>query len=477
MTDSSRQLSKYFGLGTGIALIVTSIVGSGVYKKAAAMAESCQSPEILLGAWVLAGIVTLLGVLSLAEIATLLPVSGGPYAYLKQIYGEQTGFLYGWASFACIQTASTAAIAYVFAMSLGQLVDIPQLVSPELADYTLMGVIKPFDNLGVKFIAVGLIMLLTLVNCRGVHVGGGVGNVITVIVLSSIVLITILAFASSVGSVQNLTTDGSNYPPPEMEQSFGFLRVLFVAMLASFWAYEGWINVGFVGDEISEPQKNVPRILILGILVIAGLYVMVNAAYLYIVPMDQLIEIGKDPNGVLAVEVVRRILGPQGAVAMSILIVITTLGCTNSTILTSSRIYYAMAKDRMFFKPMAYLDPIRKVPTISLIVFGLWSSLLVFSGSFDQLTDMLVFVQFLFYALVIGGVFILRKKMPNADRPYKVLGYPVVPVLYILFCIVLIVNTVLAEDSRINAIIGTVLTLAGFPIYFYLKFVRAEKTA
>lgn len=475
MSEPSRQLSKYFGLASGIALIVTSIVGTGVYMKSAKMAGICQSPEILLGAWVLAGIVTLLGVLSLAEIATLLPVSGGPYAYLRKIYGDQTGFLYGWASFACIQTASTAAIAYGFAMSLGELITIPNIVSPELANYEFLGVIKPFSNMGVKLVAAGLIMLFTVLNCFGVRVGGMVGNIITVIVLSSIVVITILAFSSSVGGVQNLTAEASTYPPPEMEQSFGFLRVLFVAMLASFWAYEGWINVGFVGDEISEPQKNVPRILILGILVIAGLYVMVNAAYLYIIPMDDLVEIGKDPNGVLAVEVIRRVLGPQGASAMSILILITTLGCTNSTILTSSRIYYAMAMDRMFFKPMAYLDPVRKVPTISLIVFGIWSSLLVFSGSFDQLTDMLVFVQFLFYALVIAGVFVLRKKMPNADRPYKVMGYPIVPALYILFCTVLIVNTVLAEDSRMNALIGAVLTVAGFPIYFYLKSVRTSE--
>lgn len=480
MQSHNAQLTKYFGLMTGIALIVTSIIGSGVYKKAAKMSVMCESPEILLGAWVLAGFVTLLGVLSLAEIATMLPVSGGPYAYLKQIYGEETAFLYGWASFACIQTASTAAIAYVFAQSLGELVHFQQLVSPELASYQLWGIIKPFDNLGVKLVAVGLIGLLTVINCRGVHVGGGVGNVITVIVLGSIVLITLLAFTSSSGSFANLTQESSTYPPKDLQLSYGFIRVLFITMLASFWAYEGWINVGFVGDEISEPQKNVPRILILGILVIAGLYVMVNAAYMYLIPMDEMIEIGNQENSVVAVEAVRRMLGPAGAYAISILIMITTIGCTNSTILTSSRIYYAMAQDGMFFKSMGYLDPIRKVPTISLIVFGIWSSILVFSGSFDALTDMLVFVQFVFYALVIGGVFILRKTMPDAHRAYKVLGYPIVPALYILFCLALITNTLMAESdpsseqpsARMNALIGIGLTLIGIPIYVYLRLAR-----
>lgn len=464
MKEQSSQLIKYFGISSGIALIITSIIGSGVYKNAVSMSKDCESPEILLGAWALAGLVTLMGVLTLAEIAILLPVSGGPYAYLKEIFGEKTAFAYGWASFACIQTASTAAIASVFAQSLGELIDIPN-VSPEIASISLWGVFQPFDSLGVKLVAVGLIVLLTLINCRGVHMGGGVGNVITVIVVCSILLTIVLAFLSSSGSFQNLRAESSTYPPPMMKESAGFIRVLFVTMLGSFWAYEGWINVGFVGDEIREPQKNIPRILIFGILIIGGLYVLVNAAYLYIIPMDELMKIGK--NNVVAIEVIQRVMGPTGASAMSILIVITTVGCTNSTILTSSRIYSAMASDGLFFKSAGYIDPVRKVPTVSLIQFCIWSSVLVFSGSFEQLTNMLVFAQFVFYALVIGGVFVLRRKMPDAPRPYKTLGYPVVPILYILFCIVLIVNT-LMEQTR-DAVIGIALILVGAPVYLYLK--------
>ncbi len=464
MKEQSSQLIKYFGISSGIALIITSIIGSGVYKNAVGMSQECESPEILLGAWLLAGLVTLMGVLTLAEIAILLPVSGGPYAYLKQIFGEKTAFAYGWASFACIQTASTAAIASVFAQSLGKLINIPN-VSPDIASISLWGVFQPFDSLGVKLVAVGLIVLLTLINCRGVHMGGGVGNVITVIVVVSLVMTIVVAFFSSQGSFQNLTTESSTYPPAKMKESAGFVRVMFVTMLAAFWAYEGWINVGFVGDEIREPQKNIPRILIFGILIIGGLYVLVNAAYLYIIPMDELMKIGK--NDVVAIEVIQRVMGPTGANAMSILIVITTVGCTNSTILTSSRIYSAMASDGLFFKSAGYIDPVRKVPTVSLIQFCVWSSVLVFSGSFEQLTNMLVFAQFVFYAMVIGGVFVLRRKMPDAPRPYKTLGYPVVPILYILFCVVLIVNT-LMEQTR-DAVIGIVLILVGAPVYLYLK--------
>ena len=430
------------------------------------MAAECHSPEILLAAWVLAGAVTMLGVLSLAEIAILLPQSGGPYNYLNSIYGEKTAFAYGWSSFACIQTASTAAIAYVFAESFGALIEVPNLPE-QIASLNLFGVIRPFENFGIKLIAVTLIVMLTYVNCRGVQTGGNVSNLITLIVLTSILAICLVAFFSSVGSSQNLTQEASTYPPLKMSQPLGKLRVMFVTMLASFWAYEGWINVGFVGDEVQNPQRNLPRILIFGVLIITTLYVLVNAAYLYVVPIDQLIAIKSDQNKVVAVEVVRQLLGPIGVWAISILIAVTTIGCTNSTILTSSRIYYAMARDGLFFRSAGHVNPVSKVPTTSLIQFCTWSSILVFSGSFEQLTDMLVFAQFIFYGLVITGVFVLRLKMPQADRPYKAIGYPVVPLLFIMFCIVLVSNTLLEKPRESG--LGLFLIALGVPVYYYLR--------
>lgn len=430
------------------------------------MAAECHSPEILLAAWVLAGAVTMLGVLSLAEIAILLPQSGGPYNYLNCIYGEKTAFAYGWSSFACIQTASTAAIAYVFAESFGALIEIPNLPE-QIASLDLLGIIRPFENFGIKLIAVTLIVMLTYVNCRGVQTGGNVGNLITLIVLTSILAICLIAFFSSVGNSQNLTQEASTYPPQKMSEPFGILRVMFVTMLASFWAYEGWINVGFVGDEVHNPQRNLPRILIFGVLIITTLYVLVNAAYLYVIPIDQLIAIKGDQNKVVAVEVVHQLLGPVGVGTISILIVVTTIGCTNSTILTSSRIYYAMARDGLFFKSAGYVNPVSKVPTTSLMLFCTWSSILVFSGSFEQLTNMLVFAQFIFYGLVITGVFVLRLKMSDADRPYKVIGYPVVPLLFIIFCIVLVSNTLLEKPWESG--LGLFLISLGIPVYFHLR--------
>lgn len=470
--DASHSLVQYFGLRTGVILFISSIIGSGVYKKVAPMSQECESPLLILLAWALAGGVTLLGVLSLAEIAMLMPRSGGPFVYLHEIYGPKVAYAYGWSSFACIQTASTAAIAYVFAQSVNAVVPLPVL-GGEYETFKVLNLFVPFANLGVKLTAVGLILALTYINCLGVRHGGGFTNVVTIVVVISLALIVLVNFSFSGGSMGNLTSDSTSYPPEIVGKSMGMLRMLFITMLASFWAYEGWINVGFVGDEIKNPQHNIPRILILGTLGIIGIYLSVNASYLYAVPIDEMIKIAEQENSVAAVEVIRKFLGEWGALGISLLIILTTAGCTNATILTSGRVYYAMAKNGLFFSKAAHVDPNTKVPTNALWIFSFWSCVLVFSGSFDDLTDMLVFSQFIFYALVVAGVFVLRKQLPAAARPYRVIGYPIVPLLYLLFCAGLLVNT-LVENPR-NAGIGLFLIALGSP--FYIFFRRSQKSA
>jgi basic amino acid/polyamine antiporter, APA family len=466
MTDqehSSDSVVKYFGLWTGIILIISSIVGSGVYKNIAGMAITCESPTMLLLAWAIAGLVTMLGVFAMAEIAMLLPHSGGTFVYLHRIYGTVVGYAYGWGSFACIQSASAAAIAYVFAESLNVVVALPKL-GPEWEAMTVLWIFTPFAEIGVKMAAVALILVLTFLNSLGVKQGGGVSNFITVSVLLSLAVMIAVNFASSSGSVQNLVTNATTYPPKEMGESFGWIKVIFLTMLTSFWAYEGWINLGFVGDEIRQPERNIPKILIFGMLGIIAVYLLVNASFLYAKPIDEFIKIGQTGSAVAAVEVIRDTAGEYGAYAISILIVLTTAGCTNATILTSGRIYYAMAKQGLFFKGAGELNRKSKVPVKSLWMFGLWSCVLVFSGSFNQLIDMLVFAQFIFYALMVAGVFVLRYRMPDAPRPYKTIGYPVVPLLYVLFCVGLIINTVIERPREAG--LGLFLIALGTPFYF-----------
>jgi APA family basic amino acid/polyamine antiporter len=460
------SLVQYFGLTTGIILLVSSIIGSGVYKKVAPMSLSLESPYLILLAWLLAGLVTLLGVLTVSEIAMRIPVSGGPFAYLKELYGEKTAYSYGWASFSCIQSASTASISYVSAQSLNAVLPIPSL-GGSWETFNILGIFTPFANLGVKLTAVAFILILTYINTRGVHQGGRVSNIITVIVLASLAIIVMAGLTAGGGTFDNVVLNATTYPPDTFDKTGGFLKAMFLAMLAAFWAYEGWVNVGFVGDEIRNPERNIPRILIFGMLLITSIYLLVNFTYLHVLPIDDMIAMAKNENSIAAVEVIRHFAGYEGAFAISILIIVTTLGCTNATILTSGRIYYAMAKEKLFFPKAAIISPTFHTPNNSLWIFALWSSILVFSGTFDQLTDMLVFAQFIFYGLVVGGIFILRKKMPQQTTGYKVLGYPVVPVLYLVFCVGLLGNTLLERPRE--AFMGLGLIALGMPFYYWFK--------
>lgn len=483
----THQLVRYFGLGTGIILIISSIIGSGVYKKTAAMAAACWSPEMILLAWVLAGVITLLGVLSMAEIAMLMPESGGSFLYLTEIYGKGCGYSYGWASFVCIQSASAAAIACVCAQSLNTIVPLPRL-GGAWESTTLIWMFQPYKDIGVKLVAVGLIALLTVINYRGVQAGGRLNNVITVTVVVSLFAMILFGFAARDGDVSHWAEDATVPPPADMPN---WIVVLFSTMLASFWAYEGWINIGFVGDEIKHPERNIPRILIYGMLLIMAIYVLLNMAYLYNLSVDDILRgtdgrpgyLARDDQGnfvrdehghytfndnyVVATEVTRKLLGGRGALIISLLIVLTTAGCTNSTILTSGRIYYAMAKKGLFFPAAAVVHPRFKVPGNSLVIFAIWSCVLVFSGSFEQLTDRLVFAQFIYYGLVVAGVFVLRKRLPDAHRPYKVFGYPWVPGLFLLFCSGLLVNTLLTKPE--DAVFSLILIALGAPFYWLFK--------
>jgi APA family basic amino acid/polyamine antiporter len=240
---------------------------------------------------------------------------------------------------------------------------------------------------------------------------------------------------------------------------------MFAALLAAFWAYEGWNTVGFIGGEIKNPNRNLPLALFFGMLAIIGVYVLVNFTYLYVLPIDRFVEIDKTQNEIAAVAVVRHFAGEIGAIIISIVILITTLGCTNSTILMPPRVYNAMAQDGLFFKKAADIHPKYNTPNNAIWIQGVWACLLVLSGSFDQLTDMLIFAAFFFYGATAFGVFIMRRREPDAERPYRVWGYPVVPALFVIFCAALIVITCIEKPREAG--IGVVLMLTGVPFYLY----------
>lgn len=453
---STKHLNRSLGLRLVIVLVIGNIIGSGVYKKVAVMTHELHSSGWVLLCWVLAGIISLFGALCNAEVAGLLADTGGEYVYYQKIYNKFFAFLFGWSLFTVIQTAAISALAYVFAESLNSIVHLPEVL-PSLSSISIAGLFTPFEHLNVKLAAIILIIILTYINSRGIKTGAGVSMAILILVFGSILTIITFGLTSSVSNISNIQMQTTNNTPVT-------ISAVFTAMLAAFWGYQGWASVGYVGGEIKDAKQNLPKGIVIGILTIIALYLLVNTTYLSLLSIPQLEEIFTAGNKIAAIEAVKSFWGNGGALFISLLILITTLGCCNATILSSSRPYYAMANEGLFFKSVAKLND-KQAPVNSLLYQCVWACILVLSGTFDQLTDMIIFAVFIYYGATTLGVFILRKKMPGAPRPYKVWGYPVVPAIVVIFCVVLIANTVYSRPRE--AAIGAGLMLTGVPMYLY----------
>lgn len=457
--NNQRKLVSTLGMGYVIIFVVGNIIGSGVYKKIAPMSAELHSSVWILLAWLAGGIITLFGALCNAEVAGLMADTGGDFIYLRKIYNRFFGFLYGWSLFVVIQTATIASLAYVFAQSLNSIVHIPDVLV-SLQDVSLWGVFFPFRSFGIKLTAIFLILILTSLNISGLKSGAWVSRAIVIMVGLGLLVIVIFgltgahahtaAIFSTAGTAGNTVT----------------LSSFFTAMLAAFWAYQGWVSVGYIGGEVKNARTNIPRGIVIGVFVVIITYLAVNLTYLSLLSIPDLVKVHDAGNQIAAVEAVRAFWGRGGVMFISLLILLTTLGCTNASILTGARPYYAMSGEKLFFSSIGKLNR-NNVPGNSLLWQGIWASVLVLSGTFDQLTDMVIFAVFIFYGATSLGVFILRRRMPDAHRPYKVWGYPVVPALYIIFCAGLVVNTFIARPRE--AIIGMVLILAGIPVYLLLR--------
>jgi APA family basic amino acid/polyamine antiporter len=458
MSDQ-RKLVRTLGLGYVIIFVIANIIGSGVYKKIAPMTAELQSPAWVLAAWGVAGIITLFGALGNAEVAGLLADTGGDFVYLKKIYNRFFAFLYGWSLFTVIQTATISSLAYVFTQSLNSIIPIPEIF-PSLQDFTIGGVFFPFQDSGIKLVAILLILSLTFLNISGLKSGAGVSRAILFTVFAGLLVIVVFGLSSPATRPLNSYDAGNVIPGTVTLSSF------YTAMLGAFWAYQGWVSVGFIGGEVLNPTKNIPRGIVIGVFIVIAVYLLVNITYLTLLSVPQLSDINGSGNQIAGIEAVRVFWGTKGAVFISLLILVTTLGCANASILTGARPYFAMAREQMFFPAIGKINR-HNVPGNSLLWQGIWASVLVLSGTFDQLTDMLIFAVFIFYGATALGVFILRRRMPDAYRPYKVWGYPVVPAIFILFCIGLFVNTILTRPRE--AAIGIALILLGIPVYFILK--------
>ncbi len=457
--SNQRNLIRTLGLGYVIIFVIANIIGSGVYKKIAPMAAELHSSVWILAAWIVGGIITLFGALSNAEVAGLLADTGGDFVYFKKIYNRFFAFIYGWSLFTVIQTATISSLAYVFAQSLNSIIPLPQLFT-SLHDFSIGGVFFPFQDFSVKLVAISLILLLTFLNISGLKSGAGASRAILWTVFAGLFVIVVFGLTHVSKTPENFLNVGDLTNGTVSFSSF------FTAMLAAFWAYQGWVSVGYIGGEVKNPKSNIPKGIMIGTLVVIAIYLLVNITYMALLSIPQLEQVYAAGNQIAAVEAIRSFWGTGGVLFISLLILLTTLGCTNASILTGARPYYAMAREGLFFKKIGELNK-SNVPGNSLLWQGIWASVLVLSGTFDQLTDMIIFAVFIFYGATSLGVFILRKKMPDAPRPYKVWGYPFIPAFYILFCIGLFCNTIIARPRE--AAIGSVLILLGIPVFLFLR--------
>jgi len=438
------QLKPKINLHSATFLVVSVIIGSGVFKKIVPMAEALGSPFWVVACWIFAGLISLAGALSTAELVSLFPNSGGEYHYFQKIYGKFFAFLYGWSSFAVIKTAAISALAFVFAQSLNSLLPLPNLGG----------------DLHIKLAASLLIIVLTYMNYRGIGTAEIVSRILTYGMLVGIGFFIVCGVFSSKGDV-------SHFASQKSLSGWEFIKAFTIASLGAFWGYEGWNNIGFIGEEVENPRKNLPKSLAIGTILVICSYVLLNLVFVYILPINFFIQLNQEGNKIAAIEVARVLGGEFGMLLVAILILTTTLNATNSTILMSARIVYAMSRDKLFFKWAHSVHPKYNTPDKALWLQAFWAIVLIFSGSFDQLTDMLVFASFLFYGSSALGVLIMRQKAGALNRDYKVWGYPYVPLIFVFFCAALFVMTIFNQPQE--ALIGLGLIASGVPVYLYLE--------
>jgi APA family basic amino acid/polyamine antiporter len=467
----NAHLKQQLGVFSAIMVVISAMIGSGVFKKIATMSDLLHHSGWVLLAWAVAGLITLMGSLSNAEVAGIIAKPGGQYVYFQEMYGKLFAFLFGWASFSVIQTATASAVAYIFAESLNNVLNSYHLALPNLPDsiaqmtlfHTKDFDLMPFANFGVKTLAVTLVLILSFINYRGIQYGEKIGNILGGTVVVGVLFVILLSFLK--GENTSIFNQTIPFEANNTEQK-SFLSLFFLAMVAAFWAYEGWNNVGFLAGEIKNPKRNIPIALSFGTLTVIVLYLLVNTAFFKVGGIGFYQNIAAQSNTIAAVEAMNTIW-IYGGLFISILILISTFNSTNNSLMSAPRVYYAMAMDGLFLKSVAHIHPKFKTPHKAILMQMFWCILLIITGSFDMLTEMLVFVAFIFYGCGAFGVIVLRKKMPTTQRPFKVPLYPILPLVFTLFSLVLVVTTLFESPGK--SCIGLGLVLIGLPIYRWLN--------
>ena len=438
------------------SLVVGVIIGTGIFLKAASMAQAVGTPGLVLAAWVAAGLVAMLGALCFAELGALLPHAGGEYVYLRAAYGEIPGFLFACNAFV-LNGAAVAAYGAAVAIFVSDIHRFDALWYRHTLH--LFGLTHSFELGARQLIAVGVIAVFAAINCLGVMLGGRVQTVLTVTKVAAVLLVAGGVFAfSDTGDWTNLHAAAGG--------ATGGLTGFGAAMFAALWAYSGWQFLPMAAGEVREPQHNLPRAIVAGTLLVLGLYLAINAAYLYALPFWQVASANSTayPDAPsVAARAVQTFLGGRAAPVAPLIFLISTIGSLNGVILSVARVPYAAARDRLFFASFGRLGPKSRVPVTSLVLLAVWGALLAASGTFDQLTNMAVMSYAVFWIPVSLAVIVLRRKLPDAPRPFRVPGYPLVPLLFALVMVGIVISALLTATAE--SVAALALILVGLPLY------------
>jgi len=457
----AKELARGLSLRDAIALVLV-VIGTGVFLKTATMAQLVGSPNKVLLAWVAAGLLSLAGALTYAELGAMMPEAGGEYVFLREAYGDLPAFLFGWSSVMLIASGGLAAVSTALASFLGSFVPLDAVWITR--DFHVLGQVVHW-RLGIQqVVAVAVILLFAGVNSRGIELGGRVQWIATVAKLGGIAIIVLGAFfLSRTGSFEHLKVPITAGIAPAGLGAFG------AAMIAALWAYQGWSNVPMVAGEIEKPERNIPRALIYGMLVVILVYLITNLAYFYALPFSEIMTSNSTayrdalPVAARAAQTFSS-YGPQ---IVSIAFIISAIGALNGITMMNARVPYAMARDGLFFRLLGNLSTTSRVPANAIWFQGIWACVLALSGTFDQITTAAIFGVWVFTALVGSSLFILRNKLPAAPRRYRTPGYPVVPALFVLVALWLVVNTIMAYP--VESVAGLALIALGLPFYFYFR--------
>ncbi len=448
------ELIRQLGLFDSAMIMMGIVIGSGIFVTTGIMAKTLPSAGLILLAWVVGGLLTLAGALTYAELGAAMPEAGGQYVYLREAYGPLPAFLFGWVLFLVYNTGGIAGLAAAFAEYLGWF--FPFLSTKNVIFSTqlnLFGFHLSYKLTMAQAAAAVVIIFLSIVNYLGVGLGKTVQNILTVIKIAILFLIIVFGFAFSKGSAVDLSLNPGSL-------GFGQIIAGFAASLVAVaWAFDGWNNVTFVAGEIKNPGRNLPRALILGTVSVTVLYVLVNYIYLYALPVNEAAGVVR-----IAEKACNALFSGTYAALITGVVILSIFGSINGSILAGPRVFYAMAKDKLFFRKVAEVHPRYRTPGFAIVIQAVWAVILALSGTFTQLLTFCIFSAIMFWIAAAAAVFTLRKKRPDLHRPYKTPGYPVVPALFIVASVGILLNTLI--ESPVESLAGIGITLIGIPVYF-----------